>query len=204
MTYAAYRDRDIYLGPVTRSFSITPNDNAALAEIPRKIVADGAGDVTVVLSGDDYVYDYAAVTKTLVNDSHTASKVKATVVDTTPSIEAGRIIIEGTANGVGGVQEVLDISAGAGVYTSATLFTVITAIVVLGVDALDGGGDETLLVEWNTGGEDIVAVADLTNSDDPELSNQVTFALAAGVPLDIAPRVVLETGTDATGIKGLL
>lgn len=30
------------------------------------------------------------------------------------------------------------------------------------------------------------------------------FALTAGVPLDIAPSIVLATGTTATGIKGLL
>jgi hypothetical protein len=98
---------------------------------------------------------------TLVNDTHAASAVKVTVVDTTPSITAGTVRVIGLVADVVTVEDI-DISAGAGVYTTAeAAFTEIILVKSFGLATLGGSGDETIAAEWDTGAESIVDATNL-------------------------------------------
>jgi hypothetical protein len=88
------------------------------------------------------------------------SVVKVTIVDTTPSITSGKVRIVGLVGGVSTTED-LNISAGAGTYLSTTVFDTITAVYTWGVAVLGGAGNETILVEWNSNGADIVLVTNL-------------------------------------------
>lgn len=92
--------------------------------------------------------------------SHAASKVKVTIVDTTPSIVAGTLRIGGVVGGVATYEDI-SIAAGAGVYTTVADFTSVTLVKTVGVSVLGGAGDETLAAEWNTGAQSIVNVTNL-------------------------------------------
>lgn len=96
---------------------------------------------------------------TVTNPTHAASLIKVTIVDTLGTITAGTVRIKGTIAGVAGSVEEISIAGGAGVYTSVGSFTQVDRVNNYGVVTL--GGDETILVEWNTGAEDIVAVTNL-------------------------------------------
>jgi hypothetical protein len=100
----------------------------------------------------------------LTNTTHAASLIKITIVDTVGSIVAGTARIEGLDASGNGVVEEISIAAGAGVYTSVGTFTEVLRFNHYGVTVLAGGGDETILVEWNTGGQDIVVVQNLVEA----------------------------------------
>jgi hypothetical protein len=98
---------------------------------------------------------------TLADVASAASAVDVTIVDTVPSIVTGTVRVVGTVGGVAGTTEDVDISAGAGVYTTTALFTAISAVYSWGVTVLAGAGDETIKVEWAISGDDIVAATNL-------------------------------------------
>jgi hypothetical protein len=101
---------------------------------------------------------------TLVNDVSPivgVSTTKVTITDTTPGIVSGKVRIEGLINGSGlPGYEVINIAAGAGVYTATTLFDEISAVYAYGVTVLGGAGDEKIKVEW-ADDSDIVANVNL-------------------------------------------
>jgi hypothetical protein len=100
----------------------------------------------------------------LTNTSHLASQIRVTVVDTGASIVAGTVRLEALDAGGNGVVEEMSIAAGAGVYTFVGTFTEVLRFNHYGVTVLAGGGDETILVEWVTGGQHIVVVQNLVEA----------------------------------------
>jgi hypothetical protein len=104
---------------------------------------------------------------TLVNDVNpemSTGITKVTIVDTTPSIVSGKVRIEGLVNGPGTPgYEIINISAGAGVYTATTIFDEITAVYSYGATVLGGAGDEKIKVEW----ADDTDIVTLTNLVEP-------------------------------------
>ncbi len=83
-------------------------------------------------------------THTITNQPLTPSRIILTVVDTTPGIVAGDLIVVGT-DGYGNVlTETVDISGGAAVYFTTGFFASITSITGVAITVLGGAGDETL------------------------------------------------------------
>lgn len=82
-----------------------------------------------------------------------ADNVEVVVVDTTPSIIAGDVqycgYVSYAAYGAGTVTcELVDISGGAGTYTTTGTFWLTATIKAVSVSVLGGAGDETLTVRW--------------------------------------------------------
>lgn len=78
--------------------------------------------------------------------------VNITVVDTTPSIVAGKITVNGYDMNGELQSEVFDITAGAGLIKAGfKVFAHLTSVVVSDFAAaeLDGAGDETYIVTWH-------------------------------------------------------
>lgn len=73
-------------------------------------------------------------------------RVTITIVDTTPSINAGTVQIVGTDSRGDALSETVSIAGGAGVYTTTKFFTTVTSAVVSGAATLDGAGDETIKI----------------------------------------------------------
>ena len=157
------------------------------------------GVVTLGGGSDELIraewFEFPYTTYTLANavSASGADPINVTVVDTTGSITVGEVRIQGIAGGVAAFENI-DISAGAGVYPSALNYTEITGVATVGVATLGGGGDETVLVEWDADGADVVAVTNLVN--------QATLDLV--VPEDLVETAVefdvyLQTSLDEGG-----
>jgi hypothetical protein len=74
-------------------------------------------------------------------------KMTITVVDTTPTINAGTVTVVGTTWEDVAQTEAVSIAAGAGVYNTTGYFKTITSITVASAATLGGGGDETIKVD---------------------------------------------------------
>jgi hypothetical protein len=83
-------------------------------------------------------------THTITNQPLTPSRIILTVVDTTPSITVGQLVVVGTDGYGNALEETVDIAAGAGVYFTDGFFASITSITGQNLATLGGGGDETL------------------------------------------------------------
>lgn len=70
----------------------------------------------------------------------------ATIVDTTASIVKGWLRVVGVDASGQTVEELIDCSAGAGVYTSKNAYAEVTSVTPEGFSVLGGGGDETITV----------------------------------------------------------
>lgn len=109
------------------------------------IVRDDDGVVTSV----DLVNDTAF---TLAADPPTPCRLVITIVDSTPSITAGTIDVTGTDVDGNVVSESVDISAGAGVYFTTTVFATVTEVIGRNIATLGGSSDETIEVGWDNSG----------------------------------------------------
>lgn len=96
-------------------------------------------------------------------------EVDVIVVDTTPSIIDGDILVCGYATAgdqTSGTKtcETLDFSAGAGTLTTVGTWVEITDIKASSFNVLGGGGDETVAAAWDGDAASILAAVNLTNS----------------------------------------
>jgi hypothetical protein len=139
------------------ALTYVPAVNIATSDTAEMITTEGPHGLAV---GDAVFIAAHGGGYTVINPTHAASTIKVTIVDTTPSLSAGTLRIKGTIGGVPGSVEEITIAA-AGTYTSVGSFTQVDRVNNYGVVTLGGAGNETILVEWTTGLEDIVAVTNL-------------------------------------------
>ncbi len=92
------------------------------------------------------VVNLTNTTLTLAAQPDSPRALTVTIVDTTPSINAGTVTIAGTDVNNAALSEAVSIAGGAAVYTTAGVFRSVTSIIVAGASVLGGAGDETIKV----------------------------------------------------------
>lgn len=104
---------------------------------------DGVNTVT-----DDIValVDLTNVAFTIAAQPDVPKQFTATIVDTTPSITVGTLTFVGVDHNGAAATEAVDISGGAGTYTTDTYWDSITSITASAVATLGGSSDETIKV----------------------------------------------------------
>ncbi len=111
--------------------------------------------VTNLLSAHTYAANGAGFTGTV-----EPRRIIITIVDTTPSIVAGTVTLNGFDSKGDPLVEIVSIAGGAGTYTSTKFFSSVTSVVTSVTTVLGGAGDETIKVGVQAA---VVAYADIAD-----------------------------------------
>ena len=106
-------------------------------------------DTPTITATTNYIVAQVNLTNTALAIAHqpdTPRNLTITIVDSTPSINTGTVVIVGTDVNDTAQTWTADVSSGAGVYTGTLIFKTVTSVTPTAVGVLGGAGDETIKV----------------------------------------------------------